>query len=166
MLFLIKLSPEITIKSRVVRRRFTRQLRKNIAKLLKEFGNQIQVWGKWDAIEVDVNYPEQANIRQIQDRIKNTPGIAQICIVEKHQLSSMEVMLELFKNLHSHYLNGKTFAVRCKRTGDHSFSSVDVERFIGHGLLESCPAAKVNIRNPDVTVSLEISDDYFYICVL
>ena len=163
MLFLIKLSPEITIKSRVVRRRFTRQLRKNIARVLKEFGNQIQVWGKWDAIEVDVNYPEQANIRQIQDRLQNTPGIAQICIVEKHQLSSMEVMLELFKNLHSHYLNGKTFAVRCKRTGDHSFSSVDVERFIGHGLLESCPAAKVNLRNPVVTVSLEIRDDYFYI---
>ena len=95
MLFLIKLSPEITIKSRVVRRRFTRQLRKNIARVLKEFGNQIQVWGKWDAIEVDVNYPEQANIRQIQGRLQNTPGIAQICIVEKHQLSSMEVMLEL-----------------------------------------------------------------------
>ena len=163
MLFLIKLSPEITIKSRVVRRKFTRQLRKNIYRVLKEFGDQIQVWSKWDAVEVDVCLLEEAKFRQIHDRLRNTPGIAQICVVEKHQLSSMEVMLELSKNLHSPSLGGKTFAVRCKRTGDHSFSSVDVERFIGHGILESCPSARVNLKNPDVTVSLEIRDDYFYI---
>ena len=163
MLFLIKLSPEITIKSRVVRRKFTRQLRKNIHRVLKEFGDQIQVRSKWDAVEVDVCLLEEAKFRQIHDRLRNTPGIAQICVVEKHQLSSMEVMLELSKNLHSPSLGGKTFAVRCKRTGDHSFSSVDVERFIGHGILESCPSARVNLKNPDVTVSLEIRDDYFYI---
>ena len=163
MLFLIKLSPEITIKSRVVRRKFTRQLRKNIYRVLKEFGDQIQVRSKWDAVEVDVCLLEEAKFRQIHDRLRNTPGIAQICVVEKHQLSSMEVMLELSKNLHSPSLGGKTFAVRCKRTGDHSFSSVDVERFIGHGILESCPSARVNLKNPDVTVSLEIRDDYFYI---
>ena len=163
MLFLIKLSPEITIKSRVVRRKFTRQLRKNIHRVLKEFGDQIQVRSKWDAVEVDVCLLEEAKFRQIHDRLRNTPGIAQICVVEKHQLSSMEVMLELSKKLHSLSLGGKTFAVRCKRTGDHSFSSVDVERFIGHGILESCPSARVNLKNPDVTVSLEIRDDYFYI---
>ena len=163
MLFLIKLSPEITIKSRVVRRKFTRQLRKNIYRVLKEFGDQIQVRSKWDAVEVDVCLLEEAKFRQIHDRLRNTAGIAQICVVEKHQLSSMEVMLELSKKLHSLSLGGKTFAVRCKRTGDHSFSSVDVERFIGHGILESCPSARVNLKNPDVTGSLEIRDDYFYI---
>ena len=163
MLFLIKLSPEITIKSRVVRRRFTRQLRKNIHRVLREFSDQIQVRSEWDAIEVDVCLSEETKFRQIYVRLRNTPGIAQICSVEKHQLSSMEVMLELSKSLHSHSLRGKTFAVRCKRTGDHSFSSVDVERFVGHGILESYPSARVNLKNPEVTVSLEIRGDYFYI---
>ena len=163
MLFLIKLSPEITVKSRVVRRRFTLQLRKNTHKVLKEFGGQIQVRGKWDAIEVDSNSLNESKIPQIKDRLRNTPGIAQICTVKKYELSSMEVMLELSRNLYGASLSGKTFAVRCKRTGDHAFSSVDVERFIGHGILESCPTAKVNLKNPDITISLEIRDEYFYI---
>ena len=128
MLLLLKLSPEITVKSRVVRRRFTRQLRKNTHKVLKEFGGQIQVRSKSDAIEVDSSSLNESKIPQIKDRLQNTPGIAQICTVKKYELSSMEVMLELSRNLYSASLSGKTFAVRCKRTGDHAFSSEDVER--------------------------------------
>ena len=75
----------------------------------------------------------------------------------------MDHMLELTRNAYSGSLKEKSFAVRCKRTGDHSFSSVEIERFIGHGLLQSCSPKGVNLKNPDVTVSLEVRDDDFYI---
>ncbi len=163
MLYLIKLSPEITIKSRVVRRRFTRQLRKNLFKVLREFDEKLEVLGKWDSIEVKTLVSDDSRNSRALDRLKNTPGIGQICLVQKHKLPSMDHMLELTRNAYSASLKGKSFAVRCKRTGDHSFSSVDIERFIGHGLLQLCSPKGVNLKTPDVTVTLEIRDDDFYI---
>tara|TARA_Y100001936_G_scaffold19120_1_gene16137 strand:- start:733 stop:2202 length:1470 start_codon:yes stop_codon:yes gene_type:complete len=163
MLHLIKLSPEITIKSRVVRRRFTRQLRKNLFRVLKEFDEKIEVLGKWDSIEVNTAVSDDSCNFRVRDRLQNTPGVGQVCLVEKHKLPSMDLMLELTRNAYSGSLKGKSFAVRCKRTGDHSFSSVDIERFVGHGLLLSCSPKGVDLKNPDVTVAIEIRDDDFYI---
>ena len=129
MLYLIKLSPEITIKSRVVRRRFTRQLRKNLFRVLKEFDQKIEVLGKWDSIEIKTFVSDDSRKSRLLDRLKSTPGVGQICLVQKHKLPSMDHMLELTRNAYSGSLKEKSFAVRCKRTGDHSFSSVDIERF-------------------------------------
>jgi thiamine biosynthesis protein ThiI len=52
MLFLVKLFPEITIKSRPVRKRFIRQLRKNLKNVLQELDEGIAVRGEWDCLEV------------------------------------------------------------------------------------------------------------------
>ena len=54
MLYLIKLFPEITIKSRPVRRRFIRQLRKNLREVLKELDDSISVIGEWDVLELSL----------------------------------------------------------------------------------------------------------------
>ena len=131
MLFLIKPSPEITIKSRVVRRRFTRQLRKNLHRVLIELDDQIQVHRQWDVIEVEREGSGGTKLVKIEERLRNIPGVAQINYVEKYPLSSMGDMLALTKAVYREILKGKTFAVRCKRSGDHSFSSVDIERFVG-----------------------------------
>ena len=48
MLFLVKLFPEITIKTRPVRRRFIRQLRKNIRSVVSEIDPAVSVAGEWD----------------------------------------------------------------------------------------------------------------------
>ena len=163
MLLLIKLSPEITMKSRVVRRRLTRQLRKNLFRVLKEFDEKIEVLRKWDSLEINTqSFDDNLNSR-VRDRLQSTPGVGQICLVEKHKLASMDLMLELIRKSYSGLLKRKSFAVRCKRTGHHSFSSVDIERFIGHGLLQSCSPKGVDLESPEVVVALEIRDDDFYI---
>jgi len=163
MLFLIKLSPEITIKSRVVRRRLTRQLRRNLHRVLIELDDQIQVQSQWDAIEVETEGSGGTKPMQIEERLRNIPGVAQINCVEKHPLPPIGDMLELTKAAHCEGLKGKTFAVRCKRSGDHSFSSVDIERFIGGGLNAECSTGGVKLKRPEVTVNLEIRGEFFYI---
>ena len=97
MLFLIKPSPEITIKSRVVRRRFTRQLGKNLHRVLSELDDQILVHRQWDVIEVEREGSGGTKLMQIEERLRNIPGVAQINCVEKHPLPSMSDMLELTK---------------------------------------------------------------------
>ena len=163
MLFLTKLFPEITIKSRPVRRRFIKTLRKNIRSVLAEFDENISVTGEWDSIEVESECNDPRIIEQVGERLTRIPGISVVMPVDKYPLPDMEGIYTLAQQYYSEKLVGKTFAVRCKRSGRHGFKSVDVERYVGGGLHEHSEAAGVKLVNPDVTVALEIRDDYLYI---
>jgi len=163
MFYLIKLFPEITIKSRVVRRRFTRQLRKNLYKVLRELDHGIQVRSEWDAFEVESNLSNVTKIVQLEEKFRCVPGVGQVYKVDKYPLPSMEEMFQFAKKVYFDSIKGKTFAVRCKRMGKHPFTSVDVERYVGGRVNEECETAGVKLKNPDITISLEIRDEYFYI---
>lgn len=163
MLFLVKLFPEITIKSRPVRRRFIRQLRKNIRSVLSEFDGELKVSGEWDSIEVDTSNTDPEVLRQISERLSRTPGIAKFLEVDKFPLPDMDGILDLAKRFYAHKLVGKTFAVRCKRSGRHPFTSVEVERTVGGGLNQQIDTAGVKLVDPEVTVALEIRDDALYV---
>lgn len=163
MLYLVKLFPEITIKTRPVRRRFIRQLRKNIRAVLVEFDPSLTVSGEWDSIEVVTSSEDPVVLAQMSERLACTPGIAKFLEVEKFPLPDMEGMLELAVKFYADKLAGKSFAVRCKRNGRHPFKSMDVEKFVGGGLNQQTQAAGVKLVKPDVTVALEIRDDTFYV---
>jgi tRNA uracil 4-sulfurtransferase len=162
MLFLVKLFPEISIKSRPVRRRFTRQLRKNIRAVLVELDAAISVSGEWDSIEVETGVNEPELLARMAERLACTPGIALFLEVFKFPLPDMAGILELTREYYAPRLAGKTFAVRCKRTGKHPFQSVDVERYVGSGLMQYTSAG-VNLDHPDITVALEIKHDSLYV---
>jgi thiamine biosynthesis protein ThiI len=57
------------------------------------------------------------------------------------------------------------FAVRCHRVGTHVFSSQDVCRMLGEKILERLKQKnpKVNLTNPEVTLTVEIRDKEAYI---
>jgi thiamine biosynthesis protein ThiI len=159
MLFLVKLFPEITIKTRPVRRRFIRQLRKNIRSVLSEFDSAVSVAGEWDNLEVTTSTDNPEVIAQISERLACTPGIAKFLHVDKYPRTDLDAMLDLALEYYREKLVGKTFAVRCKRNGKHSFQSTDVERHIGAGLNAQTEAAGVKLKGPDVTVLIEVRDD-------
>ena len=89
MLFLIKLFPEITIKSRPVRHRFIRQLRKNIRAVLLEFDEEVKVTGEWDGLEVKTHCSDSVLLHKISNRLSHTPGINKFLEVEKYDLPDM-----------------------------------------------------------------------------
>ncbi|MBL4581450.1 MAG: tRNA 4-thiouridine(8) synthase ThiI [Gammaproteobacteria bacterium] len=159
MLFLVKLFPEITIKSRPVRKRFIRQLRKNIRSVVSEIDPAISVVGEWDNLEVQTSTDNPEAIAQISEKLACTPGIAKFLHVDKYPRTDLDAMLDLALEYYRETLVGKTFAVRCKRTGKHAFKSTDVERHVGAGLNTQTEAAGVRLKNPDVTVLIEIRDD-------
>ena len=159
MLFLVKLFPEITIKTRPVRRRFIRQLRKNIRSVLSEFDPAVSVVGEWDNLEVTTSTDNPEVIAQISERLACTPGIAKFLHVDKYPRTDLDAMLDLALEYYREKLVGKTFAVRCKRNGKHSFKSTDVERHVGAGLNTLIETAGVKLKDPEVTVLIEVRDD-------
>ncbi|MCH8175031.1 MAG: tRNA 4-thiouridine(8) synthase ThiI [Proteobacteria bacterium] len=164
MLFLIKIFPEISIKSRPVRKRFIRQLRKNIRAVIRPLDSAATVIGEWDIIELRTDVGDTASGRDIMvEQLTRIPGIALVQEVEKFPLPDMDGVLALCLRTFTAKLVGKTFAVRCKRSGRHAFKSVDVEKYVGGGLNQQTEAAGVKLVNPDVTVSLEIRQDQLFI---
>ena len=163
MLFVVKLFPEITIKSRPVRRRMVRILRRNLKKMLQQLDAEIQVTGEWDCIDIESSVDDEPTLGKITDCLRSTPGIAQIQQVDRYPLTDLETIAQTSLELYADALVGKTFAVRCKRQGRHTFKSVDVERQVGGYLLQHSAAQKVDLSNPEVTVRVEIRQDQVYL---
>lgn len=175
MKFLIKYSPEMTTKSRIVRGRFCRQLRKNLARVLRlhlglvdtaadaHAQDAITVEMHWDYLAIDVPAVHDALLPRIEGVLRNTPGIWSFSRVRSYPLPDFPEMLRLVKEQHAEGLKGKSFAVRCRRAGKHAFRSLDVERYLGAGLLQDSGAARVKLDNPDVTVALEIRDQELFL---
>ena len=53
MKFIVKLFPEITIKSRPVRKRFIQRLQSNLQIILQRIEPKIKVRGLWDRVDID-----------------------------------------------------------------------------------------------------------------
>lgn len=163
MQFVVKLFPEITIKSPPVRKRFIRQLRDNLKILTKSINPEIRVTSDWEKLDIYAPDTPAELDAEIIDLLNRTPGIANFSPVIEFPLTDFEDILIQLKNLWRDNIAEKTFCVRVKRTGDHSFTSVDAEKYLGGGLLHQTAAAGVKLKNPDLTIRLEIRRDRVFL---
>ena len=163
MKFIVKLFPEITIKSAPVRKRFIKQLRRNIRTILKRVDEGVVVEGKWDFIELATSSDDSVKVAEVSDLLSHIPGIAYWQQVKEYPLVDIDDILEKALEVHTEELAGKTFRVTCQRTGKHDFQSIDVEREVGGGLNTRTEAAGVKLKNPDVTVKLEIKGGRYFL---
>ncbi|HBD12868.1 MAG TPA: tRNA 4-thiouridine(8) synthase ThiI [Porticoccaceae bacterium] len=160
MQFVIKLFPEIIIKSAPVRKRFIRQLRENLKRLLAEANCDADVRSEWDKIEVDI---DDCGREDAEDIFSHTPGIANYSRVTRHSLGDFDAIAALVWAEHGQALTNRSFCVRVKRSGKHAFNSVEVERQVGGRLLQQADNARVQLDDPDICIRLEIKDDQLYL---
>ena len=117
MKFIIKLFPEITIKSQSVRLRFIKILTGNIRNVLKHYDETLAVVRHWDHVEVRA---KDENKRQdIRDALTRIPGIHHILEVEDVPFSDMHDIFEKALVQYREQIEGKSFCVRVKRRGTH-----------------------------------------------
>ena len=175
MKYLVRYSAEMTTKSRVVRTQFCRQLRKNLARLFRVHlqmadkaasphdPDAMRVESTWDNIQIALPPGREADAKAVESILANTPGVWSFNRVLQKPLGSFDDMLENTLAVYGERLKGKTFVVRCRRVGKHTFNSMDVERYIGGGLRVRSEAKGVDLHKPDVTVLLEIRDSELFI---
>ena len=157
MKFIIKLFPEIMIKSDSVRKRFIKILTSNIRNVLLRETENVAVIRNWDFIEVRAKVAEEAPM--VLNLFKRTPGIHHILEVEEYPFETMHDIFEQTLAQVREELEGKTFCVRVRRKGKHEFRSLDVERYVGGGLNQHIETASVKLTKPDVTVRIDIDND-------
>ncbi|OCG20748.1 MULTISPECIES: tRNA uracil 4-sulfurtransferase ThiI [unclassified Gilliamella] len=157
MKFIVKLFPEITIKSDSVRLRFIKILTSNIRNILKYHIENVAVIRHWDFIEV--RSKAENSEAQILELLTRIPGIHHILAVDEITFVDMHDIFEKALDYYAPLIENKTFCVRVKRRGKHEFTSIDVERYVGGGLNQHVSSAKVKLNHPEITINLEIDKD-------
>lgn len=163
MKFIVKLFPEITIKSKPVRRRFIQRLQSNLQIILRRIDEKAHVSGQWDKVVVEIAQDQPDKLQQIVEALQRTPGIAYFLQVKEHPLGDFEDVFQKVKAVYADKLTGKRFVVRVKRAGKHEFTSNDLERYVGGGLLRHTEALRVDLHQPEVTVNFEVRDQSLFV---
>ncbi|WP_248672840.1 THUMP domain-containing protein, partial [Pseudomonas agarici] len=163
MKLIVKVFPEITIKSRPVRMRFIRQLAKNIRAVLRDVDPAVVVNGVWDNLELQTALTDPKALHELTTRLCNTPGIAHLLQVAEYPLGDFDDITAKCKQHYGEVLPGKIFSVRCKRAGKHVFTSMEVEKYVGSQLRRQCAAAGISLKEPEIEVRMEIRDQRLFV---
>ncbi|WP_299015885.1 tRNA uracil 4-sulfurtransferase ThiI [uncultured Photobacterium sp.] len=157
MKFIVKPHPEIFVKSESVRKRFTKILECNIRIILQRLSDSIAVQNRRSHIEVS---SKDESIRdEVLAVLTQTPGIHHVLEVQQTEFTDLHDIYEQTLERVRDQLEGKTFCVRAKRVGKHDFTSIELERYVGGGLNQAIESASVKLKNPDVTVRVEVAND-------
>lgn len=154
MKFIVKIHPEVMVKSESVRKRFTKILESNIRNVLKRKSDSMAVFNRRDHIEVSLKDPTEHDIAV--EVLTHTPGIHHVLEVFQTAFTNLHHIYEIVLPETQQHIEGKSFCVRVKRRGQHDFTSLEVERYVGGGLNQAVETARVQLKNPDVTVHLEV----------
>jgi thiamine biosynthesis protein ThiI len=163
MKFIIKLQAEIAVKSRPVRKRFTKILESSVKNVLRRIDEQVTTRANWDNIEVNTKNDCPENRLALIDTLKCIPGIAVFLEVQQNSFTDLHDIFEKTLAAHAKTIENKSFCVRVKRNGDHDFNSIKVEQYVGGGLNQNVESAKVKLSKPDVIIRLEIKDEKLFI---
>ncbi len=163
MKFIVKLQSEIAVKSRPVRKRFTKILDSNIRNVLRRIDDQVKSKVNWDSIEVTTKNTDEDNRQALIDTLKCIPGITFFLEVQQREFTDLHDIFEKTLAIHAESIENKTFCVRAKRIGEHDFSSLEIEQYVGGGLNQNVESAKVQLKKPQVTVRIEVNNDKLFI---
>ncbi len=141
---------EIFLKSDPVRRQWENVLLENILKIAPGARGRTERGRIW--LEGDVD----------PDRLKKVFGIVSFSRVEICALANLEQEIVPFARSHG-LAPGKSFAVRVKRVGKHSFSSQDKARDLGSVLWDVSSGLRVDLDNPDIEIFVEIREGTCYL---
>ena len=157
--FIIKLHPEIVIKSNSVRKRQTKLLERNLKTILLQVDASVEVNNNFDHLIVRCDSEDEQLRQKLIERLACIPGIVNFSEMQSSSFSSLHDIYQQVQAVYADLLQNKTFCVRVRRTGTHEFSSIEAERYIGGGLNQHIASAKVQLKKPDVVVALEIKKD-------
>lgn len=148
---------EIGLKSESVRRRFERQLIENIRYALNREGIVATIQTKRGRILLTTRQIERALevLKKIFGVASVSPSAETSSTMKSIIKKSLEMMAEIPKD-------GKTFAVRVRRTGNHDFTSQDVAVEVGREIKEKYNL-KVNLEKPDIELFVEVREEKSYL---
>ncbi len=161
MKFILRLFPEISIKSRPVRTRLIRQVGQNLTNACAAHGIKVRADSQWDKIVADFGdeVPREDAVRELS----RVPGIHSFMEVKEYAFTTLDDLYESIKGECGPSITGHTFAVRVRRRGQHEFNSQQAERILGGKFKSEFSPKQVSLDNPEVTIHVEIESQIAYV---
>ncbi len=152
---------EIVLKG-ANRRQFEDALVKDMKYRLQSFGSfSITNVQSTMTIEPNDEFADLEGAFEAACRVFGIAGVVRAAVAEKN----MDSILQIAKEYLPQFLAGKkTFKVEAKRS-DKAFplSSPEISATVGGAVLSACPRLRVNVREPEITVRVEVRDRATYI---
>lgn len=150
---------EIGVKSPKTRRKFENRLMKNIKTGLEcDFKNYN------GRIILNTNQDDET-VQNILNRVFGIVSYSPVyeTITDKKNISQLieQLITDSIKQ-EKFDPEKQTFAVKCRRVGEHDFSSQEMAGYVG-SVIVKLTNAKVNLSNPDFTVYIEVRDEKTYV---
>ena len=141
---------------------FESLLTKEIKYRLRSYG-KFNIWHKQSTLYVKPQ-DDFCDIDSAFEALKRVFGIAALCrcaIAEKNMDSILETIKEYIP---SQMTDVKTIKVEAKRSDKYfPLKSPEISAIAGGKILECCPYLRVNVKEPDVTVKVEIREENAYV---
>ena len=154
---IVRYGAEIGVKSSRTRASYDKLLIKNIRAKLKLEGLSLEgIERKYGRIYLKTAVPREVAraVSKVFGISSTSPAIS--CKADLEAIS--DIALKLAEERRG---RGVKFAVRCRRVGEHPFTSIDVARYVGSKILEAmkCMEWRVDLDEPDFAVNIEIRDE-------
>jgi thiamine biosynthesis protein ThiI len=148
---------EIGIKSDRVRSRYESALVKNIEKALSfceiPFDAVVRDFGRIFVQTQDV--AAALTIARVFGVVSVSPVQTSTATLDAMKDAALQIISPLLTQ-------GKSFAIRARRTGTHDYSSKDIGVVVG-GVIEQATTAPVRLKKPDVELFIEVRAERAYI---
>ncbi|MDF7668454.1 tRNA uracil 4-sulfurtransferase ThiI [Lactobacillus sp. ESL0703] len=142
------------------RKDFIGKLAGNVTKVLRKFP-QVEIHPRHDRMHIVLN---GAPFTEIDQRLKKVFGIqtySPTIKVEKTLQAIEETSLALMKET---FKKGMTFKVNTKRSDHHfAYDTNELNSLVGDYLFENMPDLKVEMKQPDLVLRIEVRQDAIYI---
>ena len=163
MKFILRLFPEISIKSRPVRNKLIGLVRRNLINVARQHHFYIDAYAQWDKILADFGEGGE-ELRQLAvQELGRIPGIHSFMPIREFEFVSLDQLYTQIKDLCGPTIIGHTFAVRVRRRGSHEFNSQQAERILGGKFNADFAHKGVCLDNPEVTIRVEIESHKAYV---
>ncbi|GAY73778.1 tRNA S(4)U 4-thiouridine synthase [Lentilactobacillus kosonis] len=135
------------------RKDFIKQLGKNVRAVLTNYGD-IEVKAQRDRLHVDLNGQDDKPVIESLKQVFGIENFYPSIKIAKTMDAIKETALEMVKE---QYSAGKTFKINTRRQ-DKSFEyhTDQINNMLGDYILENVDGIKVNVKNPDIEIRVEV----------
>jgi thiamine biosynthesis protein ThiI len=157
----VRFGGEMGVKGEWTRRTYEKLLMRNIKRILKHHGVSYEkLIHKRGRI-----YIETENAEETALRLTRVLGISSVSPAVRTSSEMDKIVRVAVELAHAVLAEGSSFAVRCHRVGKQLYTSMEVCRDVGEHILKKLTDRnlRVNLTNPQHTISVEVREDYAYV---
>jgi len=158
---IIRLGGEIGIKAAWTRKLYERRLISNIKAVLKHHAIPYEALNR----RFGRIYLKTSQAQSASKKLAKVFGISSVSPALETTSKLSDIIDKSVQIVGSTFRKRSSFAVRCRRVGKHNYTSQDVCREVGRRVLDAYSerGLRVDLKRPDVTLSVEVREDKAYI---